>query len=60
MRLVFEIDAGLLFEQSNLTEEEAEGVEPWCKDTRDDLPDTSLSEAKIITSYDRRVDEEES
>jgi hypothetical protein len=46
-------DAGLLFEELALDQEEAERVEPWSENARNNFSNTSFSESKVVTSYDR-------
>jgi hypothetical protein len=58
MGIVAEANASLLLEQGTLRKEEAEGVEPRCKNSRSDFADSLFSETKVVSPDHGRVDQE--
>ena len=59
MIIVHKLGARIPLQERNLPQEESEGVQPRQQYTGQNLLDALLPEAKVLSSYDGRVDQEQ-
>ncbi len=60
MRVVLEVEQASFPVQSDLPEEEAEGVEPGEEHAGDDFSDAFFAETEVVAADDGGIDEEHS